>query len=137
MVSATHARQTELLEDNSTDEVKEESDKPTRRGNIFMRKLEPEMLSNPYPMEVADGMPSDEFCYEKTLREIIRPLNITTVEEWIEFGNKVWQWQEEAENREIEARVQAILRQLDEDPKAKERLAERLLPTKTTATAKR
>jgi hypothetical protein len=82
-------------------------------------------------------MMSDEFCYEKTLREILRPLAFSSLGEWIDYGNRVWQWQEEAENREIEARVQELIKQLDEDPKAKERLIERLSIAKPVATAKK
>lgn len=55
--------------ETENDEVRDESNKSSRRGNIFMRKLEPEMLSAPHPLDFADGMMSDSFCYEKALKE--------------------------------------------------------------------
>lgn len=55
------------------DESTEAFNKP-RKGNALMKRLEPEFLSNPQPLEFAEGMMSDEFWFEKTCRTILEPL---------------------------------------------------------------
>lgn len=113
--------------DSDVEEVRDESSKSSRRGNIFMRKLDPEMLISPHPIDFADGMMSDAFCYEKALREFIKPLEIKSQDEWLKFCNEVWQWAEQAENREIDAKVDEFMKQLEVDPIIADRLKARML----------
>lgn len=108
------------------DESTEVSNKP-RKGNALMKRLEPEFLSNPQPLEFAEGMMSDEFCFEKTCRTILEPLAFETEKEWVAFAKLAWHWQQQAETREKEAIALQVLHQIESDPKVLEILKEKLL----------
>ena len=102
-----------------------------------MRKLDPEMLTDPYPLDFADGMMSDSFCYEKAFKEFIKPLEIKSKDEWLNFCKEIWEWAEEAENREIEARVDEFMKQVELDPVIADRLRQRMLQKEKTVNGKK
>lgn len=135
MVVATPIQgdQVELLPEDSNGE----NGKSNRRGNVFMKRLEPEMLSEPYPIDVADGMMSDSFCYEKACREFVKPLSFDNKADWLSFCEQVWKWAEEAENRELDAKAEELMKSLASDPKLAERLKQKMQQTKPPATTKK
>lgn len=127
MATATlNGNQTVIPGVDLTDESTESSNKPARKGNALMKRLEPEFLSNPQPLDFAEGMMSDEFCFEKTCRTILEPLAFETEKEWIAFAKLAWHWQQQAETREKEAIATQVLQQIQNDPKLVEILKEKL-----------
>jgi len=56
-------------------------------GNPLMKRLAPEMLSAPYPLDFVDGMMSDNFTLEKCHKTIIEPLAIKTQKDWLDYRN--------------------------------------------------
>lgn len=128
MATATlNGNQTLIPGVDLSDESTEASNKPARKGNALMKRLEPEFLSNPHPLEFAEGMMSDEFCFEKTCMTILEPLAFETEKEWVAFAKQAWHWQQQAETREKEAIVLQVLHQIESDPKVLEILKEKLL----------
>lgn len=125
--------QMELPVEQQSEDGKDDGGKSARRGNVFMRKLEPEMLASPYPMEAADGMMSDRFCYEKALREFVLPLEFENEQSWLIFCRSVWQWNEKIEERKLEAKVEELYQQITEDPEIAERIKERLVEKRELA----
>jgi len=82
-----------------------------------MHGLKPEYLSHPEPLDFANGMWSDQFCFEKCSKVIVEQLGFQNEKEWLAFANQVWQWQQQAEAREKEAIANDVLRQIEGDPK--------------------
>lgn len=109
-----------------SDESTEASNKPARKGNALMKRLEPGFLSNPQPLDFAEGMMSDEFCFEKTCRTIVEPLAFETEKEWVAFAKLAWHWQQQAETREKEAIALQVLSQVENDPKLLEIMKEKI-----------
>lgn len=105
----------------------EEPSKKKRSGNPFMFAIRPEYLSEPRPLEFAEGMDSREFVLEKCNKAILQSLEIKSEKEWLKFASQVWAWAEEAEEREKQAAAEAeaqrreaaaeeLLRLLEDDP---------------------
>lgn len=103
-----------------------EANKPNRKGNSLMKRLEPDFLSNPHPLEILDGIMSDHFCFEKCSKLIAEQLEFQTEKEWLAFAKQVWHWQQEAETRRKEVAAAAILQQIESDPKLLEILKQKL-----------
>ncbi|PIG94581.1 hypothetical protein [Gloeocapsopsis sp. IPPAS B-1203] len=82
-----------------------------------MKVVNPEMLSNPYPLDFMDGMMSNEFCYEKANKTLLQPLEFKTEKEWLAFCKQVWTWNESTELRESEAIANQFLSQYQDNPK--------------------
>lgn len=127
--------QMELPTEENLEDGKDENGKSARRGNVFMKKLESEMLTSPYPVEAADGLMSDKFCYEKAVREFVLPLQFEDEEAWLIFCRNVWQWNEQLEERKIEAKVNELYQLVVEDPEIAERIKERLVGKRELAKA--
>lgn len=128
MATATlDGKQIVIPELDIPDELPEVSNKPTRKGNALMKRLKPDYLSSPEPLDFADGMMSNEFCFEKTSKMILEPLAFETEKEWLAFAKQAWQWQQQAETREKEAIANSVLHQIESDPKVLEILKEKLL----------
>lgn len=102
------------------------ADKPKRTGNPLMKGLEAGMLETPYPLDFYNGMMSDEFCFEKTSKLILEPLNLKTEKQAIDFLKRVFKWNSQAEERRIDGIVRDILARAGEDPKVLERLKDSL-----------
>lgn len=126
---------TETLNGNQTtipgvdmnEDSTEASNKPTRKGNALMKRLEPEFLTDPQPLDFADGMMSNDFCFDKCSKTIIEPLGFGSEKEWLAFAKQAWHWQQQAETREKEAIANNVLHQIESDPKVLEILKEKLL----------
>lgn len=128
MATATlNGNQTVIPGVDLLDESTEALLKPARKGNALMKRLEPEFLSEPQPLEFAEGMMSDEFCFEKTCQTILEPLAFESEKEWVAFAKQAWHWQQQAETREKEAIALQVLDQIESDPKVLEILKEKLL----------
>lgn len=102
------------------------ADKPKRTGNPLMKGLEAGMLETPYPLDFYNGMMSDEFCFEKTSKLILEPLNLKTEKQAIDFLKRVFKWNSQAEERRIDGIVRDILARAGEDPKVLARLKDSL-----------
>lgn len=104
-----------------------DEDKP-RRGNPLMRKLEPEMLRNPYPIDLLNGksLDSDQLCYSRCASFIFEPVGLKSEKECIEFAKNVWKWMGAAETRRREELAEELLAKATEDPKVLEILREKL-----------
>lgn len=98
----------------------EEPSKKKRTGSPFMYALRPDFLSEPRPLEFANGMDSRELAWEKCTRTILQALEIKSEKEWLKFAQQVWAWAEEAEERERAAALEA-------EAQRKEAAAEELL----------
>lgn len=90
--------------------------KRTRRGNPLMNSLSSDFLSDPRPLEFADGMPSDEFAMEKCVRFVVEPLKFETEKEWLAFAKRVWTWAQQAEERHKAAAADELIARLGDDP---------------------
>lgn len=127
MATATlNGNQTVIPGVDLADESTETSNKPVRTGNTLMKRLKPEFLSDPQQLGFAEGMMSDEFCFEKTCKTILEPLAFETEKEWIAFAKQAWDWQQQAETREKEAIANSLLHEIEGDPKLLEILKEKL-----------
>lgn len=130
MPTATlNGNQTELPGIQLDEYTAEVSNKPTRRGNALMKRLEPSFLSEPRPLDFAEEMMSDDFCYEKCSKVIFEPLGFKTEKECIAFAKLAWHWQEQAEVREKEAIANQVLQQIEGDPKLLQIIREKLAKT--------
>lgn len=121
-----------LEQDRTTQhpEVEERQPQTTKksgRGNYHMKKLEPLMLTNPYPLEFADGLSSDQFCWNKCYKQILEALAFETEKDWLNFCKQVWRWGEESESREAEAAANDLLHQAESDPKVLEALKRKFM----------
>lgn len=98
-------------------EVNEE-EKP-KRGNPLLKKLEPEMLRNPYPMELIGGrmIDSDQLCYQRAASFVFEPLEFKSEKECVEFAKGVWAWINSAEERRQDQAAENLLAQAQEDPR--------------------
>lgn len=120
MVATLERKQTNGSEDHDGDS----SEKPKRYRNPLMKGLEPAMFRTPYPLDFAEGLMSDELCYEKGAKFIFEALEFKTEKECIEFTKKCWHWMQQAEQRRIDHEVKNILARLGENPKVLSRLKE-------------
>lgn len=104
-----------------------EEDKP-KRGNPMMRKLEPEMLRNPWPIDLPSGksIDSDQLCYSRCASFIFEPVGLKTEKECIDFAKNVWRWMAAAENRRREELAEELIAKAAEDPKLLEILRAKL-----------
>lgn len=115
-----------------------EEEKP-KKGNPMLRKLEPEMIRNPYPIDFANGkaMDSDQLCYQRAASFIFEPLGFRTEKECIEFAKGVWRWigaaeerrEEElalAEDRRQEELAEVLFIRAQKNPKILEKLKAKL-----------
>lgn len=93
-----------------------EATKSNRRGNSLMKRLEPEFLSNPHPLDILDGMMSDDFCFEKCSKLITEQLECETEKDWLAYAKQVWQWRIKAETRKKEEIANTVLQQIKSDP---------------------
>lgn len=78
-------------------------------GYIFMRVLHPDYLTDPHPLDFADGMDSREFALEKTSRMIVKPLGFASEKEWIGFATEAWDWYEAEELRRKQQAIRDFL----------------------------
>lgn len=94
----------------------------------LLKKLEPEMLSAPYPLEFPGVESSDEFCFEKCSRFILEPLSdaIATERDWLDFARSVWAWRGQAEERRLDATADDAIARLEEDPRILEIVRQKL-----------
>ena len=104
-----------------------DEDKP-RRGNPLMRKLEPEMLRNPFPIDLPNGksLDSDQLCYSRCASFIFEPVGLKTEKECIEFAKQVWKWMSSAEIRRREELAEEMIAKAADDPKLLEILKAKL-----------
>ena len=104
-----------------------EEDKP-KRGNPMMRKLEPEMLRNPYPIDLPSGksIDSDQLCYSRCASFIFEPVGLKSEKECIEFAKNVWKWMGAAESRRREELAEELIAKAAVDPKLLEILKAKL-----------
>lgn len=95
-----------------------EEEKP-KRGNPLLKKLEPEMLKNPYPMELLGGrmIDSDQLCYQRAASFVFEPLEFKSEKECVEFAKGVWAWINSAEERRQDQAAENLLAQAQEDPR--------------------
>lgn len=98
----------------STDEAEkngqtEAGEKKTKRGNPLNYAISSDYLSNPRPLEFANGLRSDEFAMEKCAKVILEPLSLETEKEWLNFAKQVWTWAQEAEYRKKEALADELI----------------------------
>ena len=91
--------------------------KVTKRGNALMKRLNPSYLLEPRPLDFANDIMSNDFCYDKAYRQILEPLEFKTKKEWSAFCDRVWAWAEAAEQRELEAEAREYLDRLKLNPK--------------------
>ena len=104
-----------------------------KRSNPYLHALLPQMISDPYPLDFADGMDSYDFAMEKCRRLIISPLKIKTSKAWLEFSKSTWGWVESASDREARAHADQLVKQIqdliaetEEDPKLNQLIKEKL-----------
>ena len=104
-----------------------------KRGSPFMYSLLPEMVTDPYPLEFADGMDSYDFAMEKCRRTIVAPLKFKNQKEWLDFAKSVWVWVESTDEREIKAqadqlaqRIQYLIAETQSNPLLNQLLKEKL-----------
>lgn len=111
-----------------TEEEQEEQEEPKKSKLTLLKKLEPEMLSNPYPVDLPGISQSDEFCLEKCNQFILEPLAdaIANEKDWLDFARAVWQWRNQAEERRIEAMADDLIARAEEDPRILGILREKL-----------
>lgn len=115
--TVTPTRQIDFFEaEQMTDSIQADPKVP-RRGNSLMKRLNPSFLLEPRELDFADGMRSDEFCYEKGYRLLLEPLEFKNKKEWLDYCGKVWQWAEDAEQRALEAEAKDYLEKLKANPK--------------------
>ena len=112
----------------TTKEV-EDGEQESKKGRLtLLKKLEPEMLSSPYPIELPGITSSDEFCLEKCSQFILEPLGdaIASEKEWLDFARSVWRWREAAEERRLESTADDAIARLQEDPRLLEMVRQKL-----------
>lgn len=107
-------------------EDSDNSDKPVRRGNPLMRSLTPDMIREPYELDFADGMMSNEFAWEKTSKQIIETLEFRTEKEWLDYAKTAWKWHLDLHKRQAEATALKILADASENPMVLEVLKQKL-----------
>lgn len=112
--------------DSSHTEELDSSDKPAKRGNPLMRALNPDMLKDPYELDFADNMMSNEFAWEKTNKHIFEPLGLNSEKEYVDHAKACWKWKEGAQKREAEAIAQKLLAEAESNPFVKEALKKKL-----------
>lgn len=100
-------------EQNNTEEL---NGSEKKRNAYNMRALKPEMVSDPYPLDFADGMDSLTYAMERCRQVIIDPLRFKSVKEYLEFCKQSWLraediWDKEAEGEasKVEQEVQKLL----------------------------
>ena len=101
-------------DDTAKTTAKSQTDKRNTRGYILMRVVSPDMVSNPHPLDFADGMDSREFVLEKCFKLILEPLEFATEKEWLKFAQEIWDWAEAAELRQKQALVDSFISSIDE-----------------------
>lgn len=92
-----------------------ETEKPAIR-NPFFRGLKPEYIRNPFPLDFANNMSSDVFCYAKLVRSIIKPMELTDKQEYMQFIEKAWKYFEEETKREAKLQAREMIQDLINDP---------------------
>lgn len=102
------------------------AEKPKRTGNPLMRAVQPDYLTEPRPLEFADNMMSDDFCLEVGNKMLLQRLHFKIEKEWLAFCKQIWNWSQQAEEREIEAAAQQVLQQCQNNPKLLEALKRKL-----------
>ena len=90
------------------------------------KRLEPEMLSHPYPIDYAGVEDSSEFCLEVCYQKVLGPLGdaIPTENDWLDFARAVWQWRNQGEERELRERAKNQYARAQEDPRIWEMMLE-------------
>lgn len=126
MATATLNGNQTVIPGVDSDESTEGSNKPARKVNPGVQRLKPEYLLDPQPLDFADGMMSNDFCFDRCSRTIIERLNFETEKEWLAFAKQAWHWQQQAETREKEAIATQLIQQAQNDPKVLEILKEKL-----------
>lgn len=109
-------------------ENQEEQESKSKKFSL-LKKLEPEMLLNPYPIEMPGIADSEEFCLEKHSQFILEPLAdaIRSEKEWLDFARATWQWREQAEERRLESTADDAIARLQEDPRVLEIVKKKLV----------
>lgn len=90
-----------------------EEEKKSPKANPWVRKINPTMIENPYPLDFLDGMDSYSFVREKTRRELIGPGGFRNQRDWIEFAKQAWIWAETMSNREAWHEVDGLISSLE------------------------
>lgn len=90
------------------------------------KRLEPEMLNNPYPVDYPGLEDSAEFCLEKIYRTIVDPLGdaMPTEREWLDLARRAWQWRNQVEERNLRAAAKSMYARAQEDPRLWEMMVE-------------
>ena len=119
------------LESNGSNGESGETGK--KRGSPYMYSLLPQMVSDPYPLDFADGMDSYDFATEKCRRLIVSPLKFKSQKEWLDFAKSTWAWVESASDREAKVqadqlvqRIQELIAETQENPKLNQLIKEKL-----------
>lgn len=109
-------------------EVEAEESAESRRITAA-KKLEPEMLSDPYPIDYQGVEDSSEFCLEMCYQRILGPLGeaIPTENDWLDFARAVWQWRDQSEERRVQIAAANEIAKIQEDPKLYEAVKELIL----------
>lgn len=83
------------------------------------KRLEPEMLTAPYPIDYDEVEDSSDFCLEVCYQKVLGPLGdaLPTEEDWLEFARSAWQWREQSEERRVQIAAANEMAKLQEDPK--------------------
>lgn len=120
------------VEEGDNEDRESNEDQETKEPKLtLLKRLEPDMLTDPYPLEFPGVETSEEFCYDKCSRFILEPLGnaIAAEKDWLNFARNVWQWREQAEDRRLEAKALDAIARLEEDPRilkiVKQKLVER------------
>lgn len=121
---------TEEKEKSNAKPIEVEAEESTESKRITAaKKLEPEMLSDPYPIDYPGVEDSSEFCLEMCLQRILGPLGdaIPTEKDWLDFARAAWQWKEQSEERRVQIAAANEIAKIQEDPKLYEAVKEIIL----------
>lgn len=126
------AKSTKMVteEKSAAKPIEVEAEESTESKRITAaKKLEPEMLNDPYPINYEGVQDSSEFCLEMCYQRILGPLGdaIPTEKDWLDFARAAWQWKEEAEERRVQIAAANEMAKLQEDPKLFEAVKEIIL----------
>ena len=114
-------------EKQQTLDIEATEDKP-KKSNPLMKKLEPQMIRRPYPVELMGGkiINSDQLCYQRMAGTIFEPLDFETEKECIDFTRAAWRWKNAAEERQQQELVDDLVARAKGNQKLLEKLKEEL-----------